>query len=115
MLNSILPLLLLILFAWIWFNELKAHESACRLSRELCHNLGWQLLDYTVSLRRIVLRRNGQNQWRIRRSYDFELSTDGTDRHSASLNLFDGALHSYSLPTTLQATANFLQPILPQG
>jgi Protein of unknown function (DUF3301) len=98
MFESVIPLLLIGLLAWFWQDALRARERARGYCRQLCADAQLQLLDQTVALNRIRLRR-GENGWMgFRRSYVFEVSTDGTDRHRGSLSMNGDRLDNWSLP-----------------
>ncbi len=98
MLDSLLPLLILGLAAAFWFDALKAHERARGFCQQLCERGNVQLLDQTVALHRMAIRR-GESGWlALRRSYNFELSTDGADRRQGRLTMLGQRLDSYSLP-----------------
>lgn len=82
---------------WAWLDALSAHEHAIRAGRSLCHEAGVQLLDQTVSLKRVrVARRDGLPTF-VRR-YGFEISLDGSDRHRGHLDLAGHRLEAWSLP-----------------
>ena len=94
-------LLLLLLFGGIvvlWLKLSTAREWAIQEARRQCEKHGLQLLDETVGLRGIRLRRvNGLRM--IERCYGFEVSIDGDDREPGRLWMIDNALSSLSLPT----------------
>ena len=96
--GSLILLLLLAAAVFFWQDSLRARELARALSMRLCSEAGVQLLDQTVALRRIGLARNAQGRLGLRRWYNFEVSTDGHDRHRGSLRLAHGRLEDYSLP-----------------
>jgi hypothetical protein len=98
MLDTLLPPILLLLAFYLWQAALKARERARALGHELCARAQVQLLDQTVALQRLGLARGTDGWLHLRRRYRFELSTDGTDRHHGSLDMFDGTLQGYSLP-----------------
>ena len=76
---------------------LKAREQATRHGRLLCREAGVQMLDQSVSLRRLrIARRDGLPTF-IRR-YGFEVSLDGSDRHRGHLDLAGHRLEAWSLP-----------------
>ncbi len=82
-----------------WMKLSTAREHAVRVARAQCLQHGLQLLDETVGLRRVRLRRvNGLR--RVERCYDFEVSIDGNDREPGRLWMIGGAMSSLSLPTT---------------
>ena len=68
-------------------------------ARRLCLQHGLQLLDETVGMRRLRLRRvNGLR--RVERCYGFDVSIDGDDRQPGRLWMIGNAVTSVSLPTT---------------
>jgi hypothetical protein len=98
MTDSLLPLIVLLAAVWIWQNALRARERARMLARELCARAGVQLLDQTVSLRRMRLHRVPGSGLRVLRCYGFEISVDGADRRHGSLDLLEGEVVSWDLP-----------------
>ena len=83
----------------VWLKLSAARERAVRIARAQCLQHGLQLLDETVGLRRIRLRRVNGLQ-RVERCYDFEVSVNGNDREPGRLWMIGGALTSLSLPVT---------------
>lgn len=82
---------------WIWLDALRAREHAIHHGRQLCREAGVQLLDQSVSLRRLrVARRRGLLT--LVRRYSFDVSLDGSDRHRAYLELAGHRLETWSLP-----------------
>lgn len=82
---------------WAWLDALRAREHAVAHGRTLCRQAGVQLLDQTVSLHRLRLARRDGLPTFIRR-YSFEISLDGSDRHSGHLDMAGHRLESWSLP-----------------
>ncbi len=68
---------LLVLF---WFSSMRARERAVTISRLTCKNYGAQLLDQTVSLKKIEIERNNHGRLQFKRLYSFEYSYDGEER-----------------------------------
>jgi hypothetical protein len=92
-----ITLLLIAVLVWAWMDALRAREQAARFGRELCREAGVQLLDQTVSLKRLrIARRDGLPTF-VRR-YGFEVSLDGSDRHRGHLDLGGHRLETWSLP-----------------
>lgn len=109
MLGTWLFLLAIALAVWAWMDGLRAREHAIRHGRELCRGAGVQLLDQTVSLKRLrLLRRDGLPTF-VRR-YGFEVSLDGSDRHRGHLDLAGHRLESWSLPLGEKAAAATARP-----
>lgn len=99
MIESLLPLLVVLAVLYAWQNALRTRERARALGHELCAQAGVQLLDQTVALRWMRLRRLPGHGVRLWRCYGFELSTNGSDRQRGSLDLVDGEIVAYDLPT----------------
>jgi hypothetical protein len=88
----------------LWLKLTTARERAVVEARSQCHRHGLQLLDESVGLRAIRLRRvNGLR--RIERGYDFEVSINGDDRKQGRLWMIGDALSGLSLPTVELASA----------
>ena len=81
-----------------WMKLSTAREHAVREARAQCQRHGVQLLDETVGLRRVRVRRvNGQRH--LERCYGFEVSVDGNDRAPGRLWMIGRSLTSLSLPS----------------
>jgi hypothetical protein len=98
MLETLLPLILILLGFYFWQSALKAREQARAISHALCARARVQLLDQTVALQRLGLARGADGWLHVRRRYRFELSIDGVDRHQGTLEILDGVLLSHSMP-----------------
>jgi hypothetical protein len=97
-LSSLLVLLALGGIVGLWLNLSVARERAVLEARRECRQHGLQLLDETVGLRGLRLRRiNGLRM--IERCYGFEVSIDGDDREPGRLWMIGHALTGLSLPT----------------
>lgn len=82
---------------WAWMDALRARELAIRHGRALCREAGVQLLDQSVSLKRLrIARRDGLPTFV--RLYSFDVSLDGSDRHRAHLDIAGHRLEAWSLP-----------------
>jgi len=77
-----LLLFLLAALAWFWWDGLRKREIAMRAARVVCERAGVQLLDETVAMRKIALRRDATQQARVYREFAFEYSTLGDDRQA---------------------------------
>jgi hypothetical protein len=94
-----LPLLLVIAaIIGLWLKLSRARERACVQASRLCRQHGLQLLDETVGLRGLRLRK-WQGQWQLERCYGFEVSIDGDDREPSKLWMVHDKLTGYNLPT----------------
>ncbi len=98
-LTDMLVLLALGATVGAWMKLSRAREHAVREARAQCQRHGVQLLDETVGLRRVRLRRvNGLR--RLERCSEFEVSVEGNDRASGRLWMIGHSLSSLSLPAS---------------
>lgn len=88
---------LLIAAGWLIIDSLRASERATGLCKQLCEANNLQLLDQTVSLKRVRLHW-GAEGIRLRRTYQFDCSRDGVERLSGELTLVGTRLESSILP-----------------
>lgn len=98
MTNVLIALLLIAIAAWIWVDSMRVRELAIRVSRRACRSCGVQLLDETVALSVLDLRRHAGGAPCLRRVYQFEYSTDGNDRCSGSVTLLGRRVQGVYLP-----------------
>lgn len=98
MIETMLPLIIILSGFYIWHDALKARELARALSQQLCAQAGVQLLDQTIALKRLGIARGSDGRLHLRRRYRFDISTDGMDRHQGTLEMFDGELLAHTLP-----------------
>lgn len=93
-------LLLLVLGGIIttWMKLSRAREIAVSAARRHCELHGLQLLDETVGLRAIRLRRLDGHR-RLERGYGFDVSVDGEDREQGRLWMIGQRVSGLNLPT----------------
>ncbi len=70
-----------------WWDGLQKRELALQAARRVCEQAGVQLLDDTVALRRLALRRDPEMRARVYREYGFEYSSVGDDRQAGRVYL----------------------------
>ena len=80
--SGLLLLILLGLIVWFWQNTLRARELALQAARDACQSQQLQLLDGTVTLHRLVLRRSHRGYLSLQRTFQFSYSTAGDDRQT---------------------------------
>ena len=84
--NTLLILLLaLVLIGWFWIDTLRAREQARAAAALACRRTGVQLLDDTVALQHLWLRRNSAGRRVLERRYSFEFTLNGDNRLSGSV------------------------------
>jgi hypothetical protein len=81
-----------------WSASRAAAEQATLLGGDACHHAGVQLIDHTVHATGLRVRRGEDGRLGFERSFRFEYSQDGTDRHTARLVLRGKRLVSFSGP-----------------
>lgn len=109
-------LLLLVLFGlglYAWMRARDAAEVARRLGFEACERAGVQLLDHTVALVKLGLKRNASGRLGIVRQYRFDYSREGSDRSSGGLALLGLNLLWITAPEPLTETADAKPQALP--
>lgn len=85
------------LFAW-WSASRDAAERATALGRDACRNAGVIWLDQSVHASGLRLRRHDNGWLGVERSFRFEYSEDGVERHTGRLVLFGDKLVAFSGP-----------------
>lgn len=88
-----MPILVLMLIAWIWLDAARAREFATVLARRHCERRGLQFLDETVALARMGLRWTREGL-RVRRMYRFDFSLEGTGRRFGYILMIGARLES---------------------
>ena len=86
----VLEILSLVVFAgvvWLWLDSLKAREVAVRAARAACTAEGLLLLDDTVAIANLKLKRDDDGYVKLQRAYDFEYSDTGNNRLKGSVVL----------------------------
>ncbi len=84
-LTDLLVLTLLVLMAAHWWGSLQIKEIALKRARQECKHLDLQLLDESVSLRALWLKRDDDGRIHFWRRYTFEFSSTGEDRYSGHI------------------------------
>lgn len=82
---------------WFWWDSLQKRELAVRAARMVCERAGVQFLDESVALRRMALRRDGEQRARLYREFAFEYSLQGDDRQPGRVYLLGVRLLSADL------------------
>ena len=81
---------------YFWFAQ-KAKELARNAAKKYCQQSGVQLLDDTVSLKKIKLEKSRTGLFRIRREYIFEFTLNGDIRYNGELILSGSAIERIQL------------------
>ncbi|MEI7036169.1 DUF3301 domain-containing protein [Fulvimonas yonginensis] len=95
---DLIALLALAAVAGLWLKSSRARERAVDEARRQCMQHGLQLLDETVGLRSVRLRRVAGRR-RLELGYAFEVSAHGDDRLDGRLWMQGDRMVSLSLPS----------------
>lgn len=99
---ELLLIIILAIFTWFWVDSLDKRERAIALGHELASKLNLQLLDETVVCAKIRLGRNRKGHVQLLRTYEFDVSPNGSDRLHCHLILLGSHLSSWHIPPYLQ-------------
>lgn len=95
------PIILFLMFGLvIWFSldTLRTQEVAKRMGKEICSQYQLQLLDDTVVLVRLGVKRDSRGRWNWQRTYLFEFSDSGNNRKQGAILMCGVALEMLELP-----------------
>lgn len=84
----------LALLGWLWFDSMRARESAVAAGTRACERDALQFLDQTVECVSLRPARNGAGRLVLRRVYRFEFSDDGDSRRAGSIVMLGGEVES---------------------
>ncbi|MBD8526159.1 DUF3301 domain-containing protein [Pseudomarimonas arenosa] len=98
MTSILITLLLLAAAVFAWSAARDAAALAQHQARLLCREHGLQLLDQTVALRSIKLRRDDQGRLRWQRTYHYAYSSNGENRETGMIALLGDRVIWSSLP-----------------
>lgn len=79
--EALLALLLLAALTWYWLDGARAREIGIAAARQACQAEELQFLDDTVAQNGLRWVRNQQGRLILQRSFAFEYSCNGNDRH----------------------------------
>ena len=80
-------LMLLAVIVWLWQENLRYREYAIRQCKKICQEMNLQLLDQTVALTTLKLRKDHNGKIKTLRRYSFEISMDGANRFNGYIIL----------------------------
>ncbi len=82
-----LLIIVVALLAAYWYNAMRAHEQALRAARNGCERYALQLLDESIAMQRLRLKRGGDGRIRFHRLYRFEFLGADDGRSSGWVEL----------------------------
>lgn len=98
MINSVVLLTVLGCLTWFWFDSLRTRERAKIICQQACGQFKLQLLDETIALKQIRLRRRHGGQLIFQRLYQFEFYEGDNIRQQGSIIMRGTSLEILELP-----------------
>jgi len=80
-LQSLLVFFLMLCVVGFWWQTYQIKHRALLAAKKHCQGLGLQLLDQSVVLSRMQLRRSASGSLQLHRHYKFEFSSTGDERY----------------------------------
>lgn len=81
--NALILLTIIVSIILLWFESLRVREAVTRMCRQICEQSAMQLLDQTVTLVSLSVKRSASGRFHVHRIYQFEVSSNGADRFAA--------------------------------
>lgn len=103
---DLILLIALVLGMLVWLEALRARERALDAARRHCQRDDVQLLDETVGLTGLRLRRGADGGVELHKRYGFEVSLDGRDRHRGHLWMHGRRVIGASTPWPAPSSAS---------
>ncbi|ASK35732.1 hypothetical protein CEK62_15750 [Alcanivorax sp. N3-2A] len=97
-LTDLLLLAALVLGAALFWRSQRIRETALRVTRRYCEREDVMLLDETVGLKRLRLRRDNQGKLRLWRVYEFEFTVTGGERYRGETLVLGERVERVTLP-----------------
>jgi hypothetical protein len=110
--TTLILLVLLGVGVFAWARARDAAEVARRHGLEACERAGVQLLDHSVALVKLALKRSEDGRLGLVRQYRFDYSREGSDRASGALALHGLKLLWITAPEPLTPPAVDVQPAI---
>jgi hypothetical protein len=95
------PIILFMTFGlvtWFGFDTLHTQEVAKAIGKEICSQYQLQLLDDTVVLVHVRVKRDSRGRWGWQRTFLFEFSDSGNNRKQGTMLMRGVALEMLELP-----------------
>ena len=85
--TELILIALIALGGFYWWSAQAAKAVAYATARKRCDELGVLLLDESMVLRKLRMRRNGRGAMCLLRSYEFEFTSTGNDRYQGEIQV----------------------------
>ncbi len=96
--SSIILLILFGSIAWFWFDTLRCRETTKIVAQRLCKQLQLQLLDDTIIITKLRIKRNKNGRLSWQRSYQFEFSDGGNNRQKGIIIMLGSIVEILEMP-----------------
>ncbi len=83
--GSIIFLIILGSCLWFWFDTLRCREATKVVAQRICKQLQLQLLDDTITIIKLRVKRNENGRLSWQRTYQFEFSDGGNNRQKGTI------------------------------
>jgi len=94
---SLTLLLIIAILVWFWQISQQCRDTAIQLARQTCKHQGLQFLDGTATLKNIRLYFRRDSGPGLKRTYTFDYSEDGVNRHSGCIIMHNSQVSSLVL------------------
>lgn len=97
MFAEFLLIVLIILLIVLWQDSSRCYEIAYRYAREVCLQNGVNFLDDSLVIRKLWIKRDARGNFRLQRYYDFEFSTDGSQRYQGGITMLGRQTQNFTM------------------
>ena len=80
-LSNVIIITLLLSFAYMWWRSMGVRHKALFLAKQYLAEADLELLDESLVVKKLRLRRNATGMMSILRRYEFEFTSTGTERY----------------------------------
>ncbi|MCK5877964.1 MAG: DUF3301 domain-containing protein [Candidatus Marithrix sp.] len=94
-------IILLILFGgiiWFWVSTLQCREITKVVAQKTCKQFQLQLLDDTITITKLRVKRNENGRLSWQRTYQFEFSDSGNNRQKGTIVMFGTKVEILEMP-----------------
>jgi len=96
-LQALFWLCIIVLLIHHWWQSQKIKEIALQHTLRKCKELDLQLLDASINLRGLWLKRDNEGKIRIWRSYNFEFSSTGDERYPGKVVMLGNRITNFEM------------------
>lgn len=97
LLSDVFVVLLLILFAWLWWVDRGLKQTAYKRCKQYCDEANLQLLDYNIQVQTSRLKKNSRGHWQLYRCFVFEFTSTQEQRYQGRLEMLGKAITNIEL------------------